>query len=146
MEALTAVAYDGRLRLLDGRATILPGVEARTAFGTHTDGSQYLVINASNGSDLPWVIAGDVVMVEENLIGMNNDSQMTPIGLSQGGQEQDIRIMEEMMRLVDDRIERILPFHETRMWSRSPAATIENGLHIAEVTLAPGTPSRLPKP
>jgi glyoxylase-like metal-dependent hydrolase (beta-lactamase superfamily II) len=142
--ALADVAYDGRLRLLDGAATILPGLEVRPAFGTHTDGSQYLLLDSSDGTGLPLLLSGDAVMVEENLLGMERDGVMLPIGLSQGGQEADIRIMEEMMGLVDGDVQRILPFHETRIWERSPSVTIQNGLHIAEFALARGASSRLP--
>ena len=139
--AFAAVAADGRLRLLDGAANILPGLDVRPAFDTHTAYSQYVLVS-SEGSD-PWIIAGDVVMCDENLLGMDYDGMMLPIGLAQGGQASGIWVMEEMMQTVGDNAERILPFHEVRRWDRHPSVEYDDGLHVAEIALAAGTESRL---
>src|ERR1700722_13753494 len=78
--AFAAVAADGRLRLLNGAANILPGLDVRPAFDTHTAYSQYVLLSPEGGE--PWIIAGDVVMCDENLLGMEYDGMMLPIGLA----------------------------------------------------------------
>ncbi|MHB8695513.1 MAG: MBL fold metallo-hydrolase [Solirubrobacteraceae bacterium] len=143
MAQFADVAADGRLRLLDGPANILSGIDVRPAFDTHTAGSQYVVISAGDAE--PWIIAGDAVMCDENLLGMNFDGVMVPIGLAQGGQASDIWVMEEMMQLVGDKSERILQFHEVRQWDRHPCHQHADGLHIAEIAVADGASSRLDK-
>ena len=141
--SLAAIADDGRLRLLDGSATILPGLEVRPAFDTHTDGSQYLLITSSNGTELPWIIPGDAVMVEENLLGMNYDGLMVPIGLAQGGQESDLWVMDEMMRLVNDNVGAHPSLPRSADVGALPKRPVDNGLHVAEIALARGAESRL---
>ena len=81
-------------------------------------------------------------MVDENLLGMNYDGVMRPVGLAQASEEANIWVMEEMLQLVGDRAERIVPFHEVRTWGRFPTAEYR-GLHVAEIMLAGGAESRL---
>ena len=52
---LLEIEREGRLRLVDGVATVAPGIEIRKA-GSHTPGIQYAVVR---GEDGPVVLAGD---------------------------------------------------------------------------------------
>ncbi|MFC9838449.1 N-acyl homoserine lactonase family protein [Rhodococcus sp. NPDC127530] len=137
-----AIAADGRLRAIDGPVEVVPGIEVRPAFDTHTAGSQYAVLTQSDGE--PWIFPGDVVYVYDNLVGPQGDGMITPIGLGQGNQECCIRSSDEMLTAAGDRIDRILPWHDVTIWEKFPSATHEDGLHVAEISLAPGIVSKLP--
>ena len=139
--ALARVGGDGRLRLVDGVADVLPGVQVRPAFDTHTAGSQYIVIDAADGT--PWVLPGDVACVYENIGGPDGKDPMVPVGLATGSQECCLRSTDEMLTVANDDITRVLPMHDVRLWDRYPTVQHDNGLHVAEITLAPRVPSRL---
>jgi N-acyl homoserine lactone hydrolase len=139
--ALASAGVDGRVRLLEGEANILPGLDVRPAFDTHTDGSQYVIV--ADGDRAPWIIAGDAVLVDENLLGFDGDGTMIPIGLAQGGQERSIWVMEDMLQVAGGDTSRILPFHEVRTWDRYPSNRYDDQLHVAEIALASGATSRL---
>ncbi|MFC9839611.1 N-acyl homoserine lactonase family protein [Rhodococcus sp. NPDC127530] len=141
---LATIESEGRLNVLDGPAEVLPGIDVRPAFDTHTAGSQYAVLTPTDGT--PWIFPGDVVYVYDNLVGPNEDGILTPIGLGQGNQECCIRTTDEMLTAAGDDIRRILPWHEHRIWERYPSITFDDGLHMAEIDLAPNTPSRVHPP
>jgi N-acyl homoserine lactone hydrolase len=139
---LADIGGQGRLRLVDGRQEVLPGVELRPAFDTHTAGSQYVVVQASDGGD-PWVFTGDATYVYDNIGGPDGDGPLVPIGLGQGNQECCIRIADEMLTVAGNNIRRVVPSHEVRLWDRFPSVEYDDGLHVAEIALAPGVESRL---
>jgi N-acyl homoserine lactone hydrolase len=137
---LAKIDADGRLRLVDGVADIAPGITVRPAFDTHTAGSQYAVLEASDG---PWVFPGDVAYVYDNIGGMDGTDPMVPIGLGQGNQECCVRLTDEMLTAAGDDVGRVLCSHEVRIWDRFPSITFDDGLHVAEIALAPGVTSRI---
>ncbi|MBV9820405.1 MAG: N-acyl homoserine lactonase family protein [Solirubrobacterales bacterium] len=141
MLSLAQRGKDGKLTLVDGDAEILPGVHLTAAFETHTIGSQYVTID--NAHDGRWLMAGDNVYVYENLLGEQADGRFTPVGLAFGSMEKCMLCMDEMYRAVEE-VTRIVPFHESRLWDTFPTATFDDGLHAAELSLAPGARSRLP--
>jgi glyoxylase-like metal-dependent hydrolase (beta-lactamase superfamily II) len=143
MLSLVQRMKDGRLTLLDGEAEVLPGVTALPAHDTHTCGSQYVTID--NDHDGKWLMAGDNCYVYENFHGMDGDGRFVPIGLAFGSMERCILVMEEMYQQVTGRIERILPFHEVKLWDQFPTREFDDTLHVAEVSLAPGASSRIEK-
>jgi N-acyl homoserine lactone hydrolase len=138
---LAGLGGEGQLHLLDGAAEIAPAVQVRPAYDTHTEGSQYVVIDRSD--DTRWVVPGDVAYVYENIGGLHGKEPMIPVGLAQGSQERCLRSTDEMLTLAGDDVDRVLPMHEVRLWDRFPSTRFEDGLHVAEIALAPGEPSRL---
>jgi N-acyl homoserine lactone hydrolase len=138
------VASEGRMRIVDGPADILPGLSVRPAFDTHTAGSQYVMVSTSEGG--PRILSGDAVLVYENLLGFDGDGVLVPIGLGQGGQERSVRVMDEMLTLVDDDVYRIVPNHDVALWERFPSVAYDDGHHVAEISLADGAESRLRQP
>lgn len=140
---LAKIGGQGRLRLVEGVADVLPGVQVRPAFDTHTAGSQYVVVETSEGT--PWVFPGDVAYVYDNIGGLDGKGMMIPIGLAQGSQECCVRSTDEMLTAANDDITRVIPSHEVRLWERYPSIQYDDGLHVGEIALAPGVQSRIGK-
>jgi len=130
-----------KLTLLQGEAEILPGVRALPALDTHTAGSQYVTIE--NASDGRWLLAGDNCYVYESFTGTDGDGRFIPIGLAFGSMEQCMLTMEEMWQYVEGEVTRIVPFHEQNLWETFPTRLFDDTLHVAELSLAPGEPSRI---
>ncbi|MFC9838401.1 N-acyl homoserine lactonase family protein [Rhodococcus sp. NPDC127530] len=132
---------DGRLRVIEGGAEVAPGIEVWVAYDTHTAGSQYAVLTNSDGSK--WLFPGDVVYVYDNLTGPENDGMLTPIGLGQGNQECCIRSTDEMLTIVGDDVDRIIPWHDVKVFDKFPTYVHEDSLRIAEIQLAAGVSSKV---
>lgn len=124
--------------LVDGVAEVAPGIELRPAHDTHTAGSQLVAV--TNEADGSWVFAGDNVYSYENLDGLRGDGIFAPIAMTTGSAGAWLDLAEAMLAGVGRDTRRILPFHEAAVWDRFPTTTFENGLHVAEVTLAAGHP------
>ncbi|BCB89438.1 N-acyl homoserine lactonase family protein [Phytohabitans suffuscus] len=128
-----------RATLVEGAAEVLPGVELRPAYDTHTAGSQ--VVAVTNDADGPWVFAGDNMYSYENVEGLRGDGVLVPIAMSTGGATTWLDFADEMLASVGRDSRRILPFHEDAVWDRFPSTTLDSGLHVAEVSLSAGHPS-----
>jgi len=139
---LAKAGGEGRLRLVEGVADVLPGIQVLPAFDTHTAGSQYVVVESSDGGD-PWVFTGDAAYLYDNIGGLDGDGPMVPVGLAQGSQECCVRVADQMLTAAGNNIRRVVPSHEVRIWDRFPSKQHEDGLHVAEIALAPGVSSRL---
>jgi N-acyl homoserine lactone hydrolase len=139
---LARIGGEGRLRLVEGVEDVAPGIQLRPAFDTHTAGSQYIYLENNDGGD-PWVFPGDVAYVYDNIGGPDGDQQHVPVGLAQGNMECCVRSTDEMLSAANDNIKRVLCSHEVRIWDRYASVEYDDGLHVAEITLAPGAASRL---
>jgi hypothetical protein len=140
MLSLVQRMKDGKLTLVEGNAEVLPGVSVRPAFDTHTAGSQYVAVD--NGHDGRWLMAGDNMYVYENVTG-RGDGRFIPIGFAMGSVEQCLLTTEEMYQDVGGDVQRIVPFHEERMWEHFPTQRFDDDLHIAELSLRTGDTTRL---
>src|SRR5438132_1409565 len=109
-----------------------------------TCGCQYVTID--NAHDGKWLMAGDNCYVYENFRGTDGDGRFVPIGLAFGSMERCMLVMEDMYQYVSGQIERILPFHEVKMWDQFPTREFDDTLHLAEVSLAPRATSRIETP
>jgi glyoxylase-like metal-dependent hydrolase (beta-lactamase superfamily II) len=138
----------GQVRLVNGGVTdVLPGVDLVPAFDTHTYGSEFVVINPQAGADGGcWVAAGDCVFAFENLEGPTGSGPYIPIGQATGSQERILEVFEDIMVRVNRNASRVIPVHDSAVWTRFPSSRSDDGLHIAEVALAPGEISRLEAP
>ncbi len=137
---LAAVLEERRARSLltcvEGDHEVFGGLRLRPAFDTHTAGSQYVVVD--NDADGRWIFPGDNVYVQENLTGVGGDGVLVPIGSSAGSQERWLRVADGMLAEVHRDPRRILPFHDQGLWDRFPGRVFEDGLHVAEISLAAG--------
>jgi glyoxylase-like metal-dependent hydrolase (beta-lactamase superfamily II) len=144
LAGLLHLAGQGRLRLVDGpREQVFPGISLVPDFDTHTYGHQHVVIR--NDSSGVWVVPGDVMYLYANIEGIGGDGRYVPIGLAMGSQENCLLALAGLMRVTGGETSRILPGHEKLLWRRHPSHCYADGLHMAEVCLRPGEPSRLPR-
>jgi glyoxylase-like metal-dependent hydrolase (beta-lactamase superfamily II) len=141
LDTLEARGRRHLLTLVDGDLDPLPGVALRPAFDTHTPGSQYMCVD--NGADGRWVFPGDNVYVHENVEGVGGDGVLVPIGSSMGSQERWLHVVDGLLDSVDRDTRRVLPFHDNELWQRFPSRVFDDGLHVAEISLAGGHPSEL---
>lgn len=148
--ACAALAQQGRLTLVDGdREDVLPGIDLRAAPDTHTYGSQYVVVrNDGQGhSAEPWVLAGDLIYVYENIEGDGSvvgvDRMYVPVGVAVGSQTNLVFATDEIMKAANQEIRRVIPVHERRLVERFPSRETESGLRVSEICLAAGETSRL---
>lgn len=136
------LAATGRLSLVDGDIeNVLPGIDLFEAPDTHTFGSQF--IRVRNDGDVPWVLAGDLVYVFENIEGRNGDGKYIPIGLASGSQINLLLATDRMLHMVGEEPRRVIAVHEERLVEEYPSRITGEGLHIVEVTLADGQVSKV---
>jgi len=143
MVRAAGLAAEGRLVLLDGDTPeVLPGIDAISAFDSHTFGSQFFHVK-NDGDAQPWILAGDLRYVFENITGTNDDGVYRPVGLASGSQYNLLLATDRMMNLVDRDHLRVVPVHEARLGTVYPSRVSSEGLEIVEVNLAPGHVSRV---
>ncbi|HXH96102.1 MAG TPA: MBL fold metallo-hydrolase, partial [Gaiellaceae bacterium] len=131
----------GKLTLLEEETELFPGLRAVPAHDTHTAGSQYVTIE--NDRDGKWLLAGDNCYVHESFAPAKGGGQFIPIGLVFGSYERCVLCMEDMWQYVDEDYQRIIPFHEENLWSVFPSRQFDDTLHVAELSLAAGEPTRV---
>lgn len=137
---LERMAGEGTLILLDGSTELLPGIAVQTAFDTHTEGGQYVVVEDPRGSF--WVVTGDAMYSYDNAEGIDGSGTSVTIGFGGGSAWAGLDLIEEMVSVAED-TNRLVIVHEAATFSRHPARTDEDGLSVAELFLAPGVASRL---
>jgi N-acyl homoserine lactone hydrolase len=128
--------------LVEGPAEVAPGLSLVPAHDTHTAGSQ--LVTVTNETDGTWLFPGDNVYAYENLEGLNGNGVLAPIAMTTGSATRWLDLADTMLGTVAGDTTRILPFHEAEVWSRFPSTAFDDGLHLAEVSLAGGHPSLLP--
>jgi N-acyl homoserine lactone hydrolase len=141
------LARQGRLVCVDGdRENVMPGIDLRAAFDTHTWGSMYVTVRndlALTSAD-SWVFAGDLVYSHENLVGSDPaDPQYIPIGFGMGSQFNLIMTSEEMIKRAGGDHQRVIPVHEEALRDLFPSRIAGTGLRITELALADGEQSRV---
>ncbi len=140
MLSLVERMRDGKLTLIDGETEVLPGVWCRPAYDTHTAGSQYVTLDQHDGR---WLLAGDNCYTYDNLLGSQENGQYVPIGLAFGSMQECVLTMTTMYTWVGEDISRIVPFHALELWDKFPHHVFDDTLHFTELSLAPGTASKL---
>jgi N-acyl homoserine lactone hydrolase len=142
------LARQGRLVCLDGdKDDVLPGIDCRAAFDTHTWGSMFVTVrNAGRGSAADnWVLAGDLVYSFENLVGQDPEAppQYVPVGLGVGSQTNLIFTTDQMVQEGGGDVKRVIPVHEEGLRDRFPSRINASGLRVTELALADGERSRV---
>lgn len=144
------LSMQGRLTLVDGdMEDVLPGIDLRVAYDTHTYGSMYVVVrnDGIRVSKDPWVLTGDLVYVFENIEGdgavIGAQTMYTPVGVAVGSQLNLIMATEQIMKAVNYEKHRVVPVHERRLADKFPSREIEAGLEVVEVCLGGGEKSRV---
>jgi len=141
LERAGELAADGRLVLVDGDVEqVVPGIDLFAAFDTHTFGCQFVRVQSADG---PWVLAGDLVSVRENVTGRGSNGVYTPTGYAIGSQTNLLLATERMMAMMNYDARRIIPVHERRLAEMFPSRVSAAGLAVVEIALANGEPSRV---
>lgn len=136
--SLLGAAFAGRVRLWNGEVTeVLPGLDLRTAFDTHTFGGQYVLVRSPSGT---WVVAGDAVLSYANLEGPEG---YVPLGQAIGSQQRCLEVFDEILTAAGGRPDRVIPVHDLEVYARYPSRETVDGLRLAELALAPGEASRV---
>jgi len=133
-ETLAARAVDGLAALVEGESHLVDGIRLVPAFGTHTPGSQYVVVD--NDADGRWILAGDLVYVYENVEGLRGDGVLAPIAMTTGSHTAWLHAVAALVDAVDGDTHRVLPFHDAEAWRRFDSREYDDGLHVAEITRA----------
>jgi len=141
LDVLDAADRAGRLTLADGQHAVTDQISLLPAFDTHTAGSQYVLLEDEASG--PWLFAGDNVYVYENIEGLRGDGVYAPISMATGSPSTWLTVTDEVLRSVGGATGRVLPFHDNAVWQRFPSREYSDGLHVAEVALAPGDASVL---
>ena len=144
------LARDRRLVTVDGSLTdVLPGIDLHAAFDSHTYGSMWVTVRNDGKTESadPWVLAGDLVYVFENIKGpgaaVDLDDIYVPVGLAVGSQTNLVLATEEMMKQAGHDAHRVIPIHEERLRDTFPSRITAEGLRITEICLADGEPSKV---
>jgi len=136
------LARQKRLVCIDGdREDVLPGIDVRAAFDTHTWGSMYVTVRngGKRADDNGWVLAGDLVYSFENLRGRDpSNPQYLPVGLAACSQVNLMMATDRMVQEVGGDAARVIPVHEERLRDSFPSRITANGLRITEIALADG--------
>jgi glyoxylase-like metal-dependent hydrolase (beta-lactamase superfamily II) len=141
------LATKGRLVAVDGdRQDVLPGIDLHAAYDTHTWASMYVRVRndlAAQSNDA-WILAGDLVYVQENLRGYDPaDPQYMPVGFGTGNNFNLLMTTDEMVRHVKGEHARVIPVHEERLKDMYPSRITKTGLRVTEIALADGDSSRV---
>lgn len=137
---------EGRMTLVDGESSnVLPGIHLHPEYDGHTFAAQVIIIdNTVNGVVERWIAAGDLAYVRENITGIGNNGVYVPLGLGFGSQLNMMRSIDKIIQLADGNTDNIIVGHEIDNWERYPSWKGSDGLHVAELYLAPGELSRQP--
>lgn len=131
---------DGRLTLVEGTATdVLPGIDLKPAFDSHTDGSQYVVIRNSTDT---WVVTGDNASSYENVETSEKRPSYLGIGYGTGSLWRSLFLIDEMLQTAGAS-SRLVIGHAAGTYERFPSLRSSDGLGVAEMRLAPGATTRL---
>jgi len=142
VDLLGKLAESGRLVLLDGSVeNLLPGIDVRAAWDTHTKGGQYVVLR--DHEERPWVITGDGMYSYENAEGIGQSGVYVSIGFGGGSGWDCIRLIDEMVKATAGDTNRLVIVHESATYERNPSRVYDDNLSVAELVLAPGEPSRI---
>ncbi len=131
------LARDGRLVCVDGdREDVLPGIDLRAAFDTHTWGSMFVHVrnDRKRPSSDSYVLAGDLVYTYENLTGPDaGDPQFIPIGLAAGSQTNLLLSSQAMLDAVGGEVRRVIPIHDEKLGEIFPSRVTSQGLTVCEI-------------
>ncbi len=144
------LARDRRLVTVDGSVeNALPGIDLHAAPDSHTYGSMWVTVrnDGKEQSQDPWVLAGDLVYVFENIAGpgaaVDAGDIYVPVGLAVGSQTNLVLATEEMMKQAGYEARRVIPVHEERLKDSFPSRITGEGLRISEICLADGEASKV---
>lgn len=130
-EVLNATV-EHRVTLLEGDVRdVLPGIHVVLGADSHTFGSQYVIVTTSERGEV--IVAGDCAYSYANLTGIDGSGTYIPLGFGIGSHYESLKVIDRMMRDVDDDLNRIIVLHDFERWSRFAEVTTLEGFKIARV-------------
>jgi glyoxylase-like metal-dependent hydrolase (beta-lactamase superfamily II) len=140
-EELLKLMRTHRLTLLDGpRPDLFPGIHIRLARDGHTAAGQMVEIETGTQS---FLAVGDAALTAANVTGVDGRYLPMSFKTASGCARGMLRTMDDIHRFCNGDIKRVLIQHDCESWSRYPGKINTDGLHVAEIRLAPGETSRL---
>ncbi len=110
VNALKSAESEGRMKWTKRLQEIMPGIVV-VRQGLHTRHFQYVIVKSPKGI---WVIASDVGGLYENFDGPVSSGQtLNP--------EASVQALRHIMQLVDNRLDRIVPSHDPKVFTRFPS-------------------------
>ncbi len=140
------VLAQGRLTLLDGPVdNLFPGIHIQVERLGHSFASQLVVIeNDIDGKKDEYIVVGDVVYSTHNLTGAGDIKSFIPnTSYAAGSVYYTLQTYEKICNLVKGDMNKVIIGHDRESWERHPSITLKSGMHLAEVYLAPGEPTKL---
>jgi len=137
VERLDHAIAAGRVRFVEGKHQVAPGLTLHLAADTHTFGSQWLEVATSAGT---YAVAGDAI------VSFANAERMWPPGYHQGNAWNLLEVYRSVKEIVGpDWPRRIVPGHDMELFGRLSHWTAGSN-PVAEVHVAAGQKSFLPGP
>lgn len=134
------LAREGRLVTVDGALeNVLPGIDLHVAYDSHTFASMWVTVRNDGATDSqdPWVLAGDLIYVYENIEGdgsaVDAEHIYLPVGLATGSQTNLVLATEEIMQQAGYEKRRVIPVHEERLKDEFPSRITGNDLRVSEI-------------
>jgi hypothetical protein len=132
-----------RMTLIDGATQeILPGISLEVAQWAHSYALQYPVIDTISAGR--YIGASDVAFSRLNFTGYNNDGEMIPLGFGVGSPTNMLLALDNVLKLTDGDVERVLIVHEPETYAGPQAWSSATGMRVAEIALRPGDTTRRP--
>lgn len=135
-----------RLSFVKGEVKdFLPGIDLVPVFDSHTYGLQLVTITNTNSKNVKdtWVFTTDACYSFDNFGDRDFDGVYRPVGFGVGNLTEMVEALDTVMKLAGNRKDRMIIPHEEAMWENFPSKLGDNGMHIAEICLAEGEPSRI---
>jgi glyoxylase-like metal-dependent hydrolase (beta-lactamase superfamily II) len=124
-----SAAAEHRLNLLDGDADdVVPGIHVRSAAGGHTLGQQFVAVDTPKGR---YVVTGDCIYSQRNLVGIKNDGVYAPLGFGIGSIWEQLKSFDRINEEVGHDLDKLLILHDFDRWANFPTVKEVEGFKIA---------------
>jgi glyoxylase-like metal-dependent hydrolase (beta-lactamase superfamily II) len=124
-----SAAAEHRLNLLDGDADdVVPGIHVRSAAGGHTLGQQFVSVDTPKGR---YVVTGDCIYSQRNLVGIKNDGVYAPLGFGIGSIWEQLKSFDRINEEVGHDLDKLLILHDFERWANFKTVKEVEGFKIA---------------
>jgi glyoxylase-like metal-dependent hydrolase (beta-lactamase superfamily II) len=123
-----SAAAEHRLNLIEGdKDDVLPGIHVRSAAGGHTLGQQFVSIDTKKGR---YVVTGDCIYSQRNLVGIKNDGVYTPLGFGIGSIWEQLKSFDRINDEVGHDMSKLLILHDFSRWENFEVVKEIDGFRI----------------
>ncbi len=144
IQEISQLLKTDKMTLVDGALNnVLPGIDLIPALNTHSFGCQYIVVRDEKG--IPsFAFVGDNIYSYRNVIDENGNNKYIPIGYVLGDKVNTLLSIDELFTLLGKDLKKLVITHEAETWNLFPSWKSIDGLHVAEINIAPGEKSFMP--